>query len=316
MKGFPNIMPEITTHRQVQMPLANDLYNIDSLLSEEERMVRNTVRKFVNKRVLPVIGEHFEAGTFPRELIPEIAELGLFGMHLEGYGCAGLSAVCYGLACQELEAGDSGLRSFVSVQGSLAMFPIFAFGSEEQKQHWLPAMARGEIIGCFGLTEPDFGSEATGIQTHARRDGDSYMLNGTKMWITNGSIADVAVVWARTEDGIRGCLVVRGTPGFTTSDIHHKLSLRASVTSELHFADCRVPAKNILPNVRGMRGPLSCLDEARYGVAWGAIGALRACYETALDYAKTRIQFNRPIGSFQLVQQKLAFMATELVKAQ
>jgi glutaryl-CoA dehydrogenase len=309
-------MTETATHRQVQMPPANDLYNVDSLLSEEERMVRDTVRKFVNERVLPIIGEHFEAGTFPRELIPEIAELGLLGMHLEGYGCAGLSAVCYGLACQELEAGDSGLRSFVSVQGSLAMFPIWAFGSEEQKQRWLPRMARGEVIGCFGLTEPDSGSDPGSMRTTARRDGDSFVLNGTKMWITNGGIADLAVVWARTDEGIRGFLVERGTAGFTTSDVHHKLSLRASVTSELHFEDCCVAAENMLPNVRGLRGPLSCLDEARYGIAWGATGALRACYEVALDYAKTRIQFNRPIGSFQLVQQKLAIMATELVKAQ
>jgi len=309
-------MTESATHRQVQMPPANDLYNIDSLLSEEERMVRDTVRKFVNERVLPIIGEHFEAGTFPRELIPEIADMGLLGMHLEGYSCSGLSAVCYGLACQELEAGDSGLRSFVSVQGSLAMFPIWAFGTEEQKQRWLPPMARGEVIGCFGLTEPDSGSDPASMRTTARRDGDSFVLNGTKMWITNGGIADLAVVWARTDEGIRGFLVERGTAGFTTSDVHHKLSLRASVTSELHFEDCRVATENMLPNIRGLRGPLSCLDEARYGIAWGAIGAARACYEVALDYAKTRIQFNRPIGSFQLVQQKLAIMATELVKAQ
>jgi glutaryl-CoA dehydrogenase len=310
-------MADTTIERhQVQAPSATDLYNVDHLLSEEERMVRDTVRKFVGERVLPIIGEHFEAGTFPRDLIPEIAGLGLLGMHLEGYGCAGLSAVCYGLACQELEAGDSGLRSFVSVQGSLAMFPIYAFGSEEQKQYWLPRMARGEVIGCFGLTEPDFGSDPSGMRTTARRDGDSYVLNGTKMWITNGGIADLAVVWARAEEGIRGFLVERGTPGFTTSDIHQKLSLRASVTSELNFADCRVPAVNTLPNVRGLRGPLSCLDEARYGIAWGATGAARACYEVALDYAKSRIQFKRPIASFQLVQQKLAIMATELVKAQ
>ena len=309
-------MAHTPVERQAQVPSATDLYNIDHLLSEEERMVRDTVRKFVHERVLPIIGDHFEAGTFPRELIPEFAELGLLGMHLDGYGCAGLNAVCYGLACQELEAGDSGVRSFVSVQGSLAMFPIYAFGSEEQKQHWLPRMARGEVLGCFGLTEPDFGSDAGSMRTNARRDGDSYILNGTKMWITNGSIADVAVVWARTEEGIRGFLVERDTPGFTTSNIHRKLSLRASVTSELHFEDCRVPAANMLPNVRGMRGPLSCLNEARYGIAWGAAGAARTCYETALDYAKARIQFNRPIASFQLVQQKLAIMATELVKAQ
>ncbi|HKV58338.1 MAG TPA: acyl-CoA dehydrogenase family protein [Ktedonobacteraceae bacterium] len=309
-------MSSTKTSHQVQMPPASDLYNIDHLLSEEERMVRDTVRKFVNERVLPIIGDHFEAGTFPRQLISEIADLGLMGMHLEGYGCAGLSAVCYGLACQELEAGDSGLRSFVSVQGSLAMFPIYKFGSEEQKQHWLPRMARGEAIGCFGLTEPDSGSDPGSMSTTARRDGDAYILNGTKMWITNGGIADIAVVWAKTDDGIHGFLVERGTPGFSTSDVHHKLSLRASITSELHFEDCRIPADNMLPGVRGLRGPLSCLDEARYGIAWGATGAARACYEVALDYAKTRVQFDRPIASFQLVQEKLAIMATELVKAQ
>ncbi|HEU0002373.1 MAG TPA: acyl-CoA dehydrogenase family protein [Ktedonobacteraceae bacterium] len=309
-------MSSTKTSHQVQMPPATDLYNIDHLLSEEERMVRDTVRKFVSERVLPVIGEHFEAGTFPRELIPEIADLGLMGMHLDGYGCAGLSAVCYGLACQELEAGDSGLRSFVSVQGSLAMFPIHRFGSEEQKQRWLPPMARGEAIGCFGLTEPDSGSDPGSMRTTARRDGDSYILNGSKMWITNGGIADIAVVWAKTDDGIHGFLVERGTPGFSTSDVHHKLSLRASITSELHFEDCRIPADNMLPGVRGLRGPLSCLDEARYGIAWGATGAARTCYEVALDYAKTRVQFDRPIASFQLVQEKLAIMATELVKAQ
>ncbi len=305
-----------TAEPKVQMPSASDLYNIDHLLSEEERMVRDTVRQFVRERVLPIIGEHFEAGTFPRTLIPEVAELGLLGMHLQGYSCAGLSAVSYGLACQELEAGDSGLRSFVSVQGSLAMYPIHAFGSEEQKQRWLPGMARGEIIGCFGLTEPDFGSDAAGMITSARRDGDSYVLNGAKMWITNGSIADVAVVWAKAEDGVRGFLVERGMPGFSTNDIHHKLSLRASITSELHFDECRVPATNMLPGVRGMRGPLSCLNEARFGIAWGATGAARACYEMALEYAKSRIQFKKPIASFQLVQQKLAIMATELVKGQ
>jgi len=309
-------MADTLASRPAQTPPATDLYNLDHLLSEEERMVRDTVRKFVQDRVLPIIGEHFEAGTFPRQLIPELAELGLLGMHLEGYGCAGMSAVSYGLACQELEAGDSGLRSFVSVQGSLAMFPIWKFGSEEQKEHWLPRMARGEAIGCFGLTEPDSGSDPSSMQTRAQRDGDSYILNGTKMWITNGSIADIAVVWAKTDEGIRGLLVERGTPGFSTIDIHQKLSLRASITSELHFADCRVPATNMLPNVRGLRGPLSCLDEARFGIAWGTNGAARACYETALDYAKTRVQFGKPIASFQLVQQKLAIMATELIKSQ
>ncbi len=309
-------MTDTAVERQAQVPSAIDLYNIDYLLTEEERMVRDTVRKFVRERVLPIIGEHFENGTFPRDLIPAVAELGLLGMHIEGYGCAGLSAVCYGLACQELEAGDSGLRSFVSVQGSLVMFPIFAYGTEEQKQHWLPRMARGEVIGCFGLTEPDSGSDPGSMRTTARRDGNAYILNGTKMWITNGGMADMAVVWAKADDGVRGFIVERSTPGFTTSDIHHKLSLRASVTSELHFEDCRVPAENMLPNIRGLRGPFSCLDEARYGIAWGATGAARACYEAALDYAKTRIQFNQPIGSFQLVQQKLAIIVTELVKAQ
>jgi len=307
-------------HGRAPQPSPLDLYNVDSLFSEDERLVRDTVRKFVRDQVLPIIGEHFEAGTFPRSLIPQIAEMGLFGMHLEGYGCAGLNAVSYGLACQELEYGDSGLRSFVSVQGSLAMFPIWAFGSEEQKQTYLPKMAAGELIGCFGLTEPDSGSDPGSMRTIARRDGDSYVLNGTKMWITNGGIADLAVVWAKTagdaEDGIRGFIVERGTPGFTTSDVHHKLSLRASVTSELHFADCRIPAARMLPNVRGLRGPLSCLDEARYGIAWGANGAARACYEAALDYAKTRIQFDKPIGAFQLTQRKLADIATELVKAE
>jgi glutaryl-CoA dehydrogenase len=297
-------------------PSALDLYNIDHLLTQEERLVRDTVRSFVRERVLPIIGEHFEAGTFPRELIPEVAQMGLLGMHLEGYGCAGLSAVCYGLACQELEYGDSGLRSFVSVQGSLAMFPIWAYGTEEQKQRWLPKMAQGEVIGCFGLTEPDYGSNPAGMLTRAVKDGDSYVLNGSKMWITNGSVADLAVVWARAEDGIRGFLVEKGTKGFTASDVHHKLSLRASVTSELHFDDCRIPAENMLPGVRGIRGPLSCLDEARYGIAWGANGAALACYESAMDYAKTRVQFGKPIGGFQLTQRKLAIMATELVKAQ
>src|SRR5579859_1833788 len=304
------------THGRAPQPSPLDLYNVDSLFSEDERLVRDTVRKFVRDQVLPIIGEHFEAGTFPRSLIPQIAQMGLLGMHLEGYGCAGLNAVSYGLACQELEFGDSGLRSFVSVQGSLAMFPIWAYGSEEQKEKYLPKMATGKLIGCFGLTEPDFGSNPSGMATTARKDGESYILNGTKMWITNGGIADLAVVWAKVDGDIRGFIVERDTPGFTTSDVTHKLSLRASITSELHFADCRVPATNLLPNVRGMRGPLSCLNEARYGIAWGATGAARACYEVALDYAKSRIQFSKPIASFQLVQQKLVIMATELVKAQ
>jgi glutaryl-CoA dehydrogenase len=298
------------------MPSPTDLLNLDSLLDDEERMIRDTVRRFVRERVNPIIGEHFEAGTFPRELIGEMAEMGLLGMHLEGYGCAGLSAVSYGLACQELEAGDSGLRSFVSVQGSLAMFPIRAFGSEEQKEYWLPRMARGEVIGCFGLTEPDHGSDPSGMRTNARLEGDTYVLNGSKMWITNGSVADLAVVWAKAEEGIRGFLVEKGTPGFTASDIKHKLSLRASVTSELYFDNCRIPATSVLPGVVGLRGPLSCLSEARFGIAWGATGAHRACYEAALEYAKSRVQFGKPIAGFQLVQQKLAIMATELVKSE
>ncbi|HEX9067526.1 MAG TPA: acyl-CoA dehydrogenase family protein [Ktedonobacterales bacterium] len=313
-------MPDTTSTshatKKALTPPAMDLYNTDRLYDEDELTVRETVRRFVRERVLPVIGEHFEAGTFPKELIPEIADLGLLGMHLEGYGCAGLNAVSYGLACQELEYGDSGIRSFVSVQGSLVMFPIHAFGSEAQREKYLPKMAKGELIGCFGLTEPDYGSNPSGMLTTARKDGDHYVLNGAKMWITNGGMADVAVVWAKAEDGIRGFIVERGTPGFTTRDMTHKLSLRASVTSELHFADCRVPAASMLPNVRGLRGPLSCLDEARFGIAWGANGAARACYEAALDYSKSRVQFGRPIGGFQLTQRKLAIMVTELVKAE
>src|SRR5438874_1285593 len=307
-------MADTTVERQVQMPPATDLYNIDHLLSEEERMVRDTVRKFVSERVLPIIGDHFEAGTFPHELIPTIAALGLLGMHIEGYGCAGLSSVCYGLACQELEAGDSGLRSFVSVQGSLAMFPIWAFGSEEQKQEWLPRMAKGEVIGCFGLTEPDFGSDPARMRTAARRDGSDWILSGTKMWITNGSIADVAVVWARTDEGVRGFLVPKGTHGFTAKDIERKLSLRASVTSELVFDECRLPADAVLPEVRGMRGPLSVLNEARFGIIWGVMGAARACFQTALEYAKSRVQFGKPIAGFQLTQAKLVDMLVELNK--
>src|SRR5450755_4649495 len=300
-----------------KIPSATDLYNIDHLLSEEERMVRDTVRKFVQERVQPIIGEHFEAGTFPRTLIPEVAELGLLGMHLEGYGCAGLSAVSYGLACQELEAGDSGLRSFVSVQGSLVMFPIHAYGTEEQKQHWLPRMARGEAIGCFGLTEPDSGSDPSSMTTNARRDGDTYILNGTKMWITNGSIADVAIVWARTDEGIRGFLVERGTPGFTSSDLHGKLSMRVSVTSSLAFSDCRVPASAMLPGAQGLKGPLGCLSQARFGIGWGVLGAAMDCFETARQYSILRKQFDdRPIASHQLVQEKLAWMITEITKGQ
>jgi glutaryl-CoA dehydrogenase len=292
-----------------------DFLDLDRLLSDEERLIRDTTRSFVADRVLPEVAGWFERGELPRELAKELGDLGLLGMHLEGYGCAGTNAVSYGLACLELEAGDSGARSFVSVQGSLAMYPIWRYGSEEQKRRWLPAMAAGEVIGCFGLTEPDFGSNPAGMRTSARRDGGDWVLNGTKMWITNGGIADLAVVWARTDDqGVRGFLVPAGTPGFSTRDIGRKLSLRASVTSELVLEDCRLPADAVLPEVRGMRGPLSCLDEARYGIVWGSMGAARACFQSALEYATTRVQFDRPIGGFQLTQQKLADMLVELSK--
>jgi glutaryl-CoA dehydrogenase len=292
-----------------------DFLDLDRLLSDEERLIRDTTRSFVADRVLPEVAGWFERGELPRELAKELGDLGLLGMHLQGYGCAGTSAVSYGLACLELEAGDSGARSFVSVQGSLAMYPIWRYGSEQQKRRWLPAMAAGEAIGCFGLTEPDFGSNPAGMRTSARRDGDDWVLNGTKMWITNGGIADVAVVWAHTEDeGVRGFLVPAGTHGFSTRDIERKLSLRASVTSELVLEDCRLPADAVLPEVRGMRGPLSCLNEARYGIVWGSMGAARACFQSALEYATTRVQFDRPIGGFQLTQQKLADMLVELSK--
>jgi glutaryl-CoA dehydrogenase len=292
-----------------------DFLDLDHLLSEEERLIRGTTRGFVADRVLPEVAGWFERGELPRELAKELGDLGLLGMHLEGYGCAGTNAVSYGLACLELEAGDSGARSFVSVQGSLAMYPIWRYGSEEQKRRWLPPMAAGEVIGCFGLTEPDFGSNPAGMRTSARRDGGDWVLNGTKMWITNGGIADVAVVWARTDDeGVRGFLVPAGTPGFSTRDIGRKLSLRASVTSELVLEDCRLPGDAVLPEVRGMRGPLSCLNEARFGIIWGSMGAARACFQSALEYSATRVQFDRPIGGFQLTQQKLADMLVELSK--
>jgi glutaryl-CoA dehydrogenase len=291
-----------------------DFLGIDALLSDEEKMLRDTVRQFVRDRVLPDIEKWFDSGEVPRELATEFGELGLMGMHLTGYGCAGVNSVSYGLACIELEAGDSGVRSFVSVQGSLAMFPIWAYGSDGQKEEWLPRMAAGEALGCFGLTEPDFGSDPSRMRTAARRDESDWVLNGTKMWITNGGIADIAVVWARTDDGVRGFLVPRGTRGFTTRDIHRKLSLRASVTSELVFEDCRLPGDAVLPGVVGMKGPLSCLNEARFGIIWGSMGAARACYESALEYSKTREQFDRPIGGFQLTQQKLVNMLLEINK--
>lgn len=295
-------------------PDAIDFIDVASLLSDEERLVRDTVREYVRERVLPNVAEWFEAGTLPRELGRELGRLGLLGMHLQGFGCAGASAVAYGIACLELEAGDSGVRSFASVQGSLAMYAIYRWGSQAQKTTWLPRMARGELIGCFGLTEPDFGSNPAGMRTRARRDGGDWILDGTKMWITNGSIADLAIVWAQTEDGIRGFVVPRDSKGFAASDIHRKLSLRASVTSELVLSDCRVPADALLPLAEGLSGPLACLNEARYGIVWGAMGAARTCYENALDYAKTRVQFDRAIGGYQLTQQKLVNMLLELNK--
>lgn len=295
-------------------PDAVDFIDCSKLLSDEERLVRETVATYVRERVLPNVADWFEEGTLPRELGPELGRLGLLGMHLRGYGCTGASAVCYGIACLELEAGDSGLRSFASVQGSLAMYAIYRWGDEKQKQNWLPAMARGELIGCFGLTEPDFGSNPAGMRTYAVRDGSDWILNGTKTWITNGSIADVAIVWAQTADGIRGFIVSRAAKGFSASNIHRKLSLRASITSELVFADCRVPAEALLPHAEGLSGPLACLNEARYGIVWGAMGAARSCYETALEYSKTRVQFDHPIGGYQITQEKLVDMLLELNK--
>lgn len=301
----------------------HDFFDIDSSLSEEERAVRDSVRRFVDDRILPVIGDAYIQGRFPKELIPEMADLGLFGANLpEEYGCAGLNNVAYGLIMQELERGDSGIRSFASVQGALVMYPVYAFGSEEQKQRYLPGMARGEIIGCFGLTEPDFGSNPSGMITMAREQPDgSWVLNGAKMWITNGSTAQVAIVWAKTngdpsDRSIRGFIVPTDAPGFTARDQKGKLSLRASDTSELVFQDVHLPADAILPNSGGIKSPLMCLTQARYGISWGAIGAAMACYEEALGYAQNRVMFDRPIGAFQLQQQRLAEMLTEIVKAQ
>jgi glutaryl-CoA dehydrogenase len=294
-------------------PDPRDFLAIDALLSDEEILLRDTVRQFVGDRILPDIADWFEEGIFPsKQMAKEMGALGLLGMHLEGYGCAGTSATAYGLACLELEAGDSGARSFVSVQGSLAMFPIWAYGSEEQKQEWLPRMAAGEAIGCFGLTEADSGSDPGSMRTRAIRDGDDWLLNGTKMWITNGGVADVAIVWAQTDEGVRGFVVPTDTAGFSTQDIHKKVSLRASVTSELILEDVRLPEDAVLPGVVGLRGPLSCLNEARFGILFGAMGAARACFEAALDYTLDRKQFDAPIASFQLTQQKLADMAVSV----
>jgi glutaryl-CoA dehydrogenase len=292
-----------------------DFLDVDYLLSDEERDIRDTVREFVRDRVLPNVGDWFEEATIPLELALDLGKLGVLGMHLDGYGCAGSSATAYGLVCMELEAGDSGVRSLVSVQGSLAMYAIHRWGSEEQKQEWLPRMAAGDAIGCFGLTEPDAGSDPGAMRTRARRDGTDWILHGQKMWITNGSVADVAVVWAATEDGVRGFLVPKGSRGFTTQDIHKKLSLRASVTSELLLDEVRLPAEALLPEATSLRGPLSCLNEARFGIVFGAVGAARACFESALEYSRERLAFGRPIAATQIQQQKLAFMAMEVNRA-
>ncbi|MGB6059645.1 MAG: acyl-CoA dehydrogenase family protein [Microthrixaceae bacterium] len=312
----------MSDHRPLRQAIdPRDLLDTDSLLDDTEILLRDTVRQFVSERIVPEVGEWFDQGVFPREMAKEFGKLGLLGMHLDGYGCAGTSATAYGLACTELEAGDSGARSFVSVQGSLAMFPIHAFGSEEHRQQWLPGMAAGDLIGCFGLTEPDSGSDPSSMRTTARRDGDDWVLNGSKMWITNGSIADVAVVWARTDPegpdkgAVRGFVVPTDTPGFSAPEIHRKVSLRASVTSELVLDEVRLPGDAVLPGVSGMRGPLSCLNEARFGISFGAVGAARACYEAALDYSLGRVQFDKPIASFQLTQRKLVDMMVKVQRA-
>jgi glutaryl-CoA dehydrogenase len=294
-----------------------DYYGIEALLTEEQRMVRDAVRDWVEKEFVPIVAEHHRAGTFPMEVAKPLGEMGVFGATLKGYGCAGLDNVAYGLIMQELERGDSGLRSFASVQSGLVMYPIFTYGSEGQKEKWLPRLQSGESLGCFGLTEPDHGSDPGSMATRAIKKGNEYVLNGTKLWITNGSVAEVAVVWAKGDDGeIGGYLVERGTPGYSTLDIHGKFSMRASITSELAFADCKIPLENKLPGANGLKGPLGCLSQARYGIAWGAIGAAMACYDWSLRYAQQRIQFGKPIGSFQLVQQKLVWMITEITKAQ
>ena len=292
------------------------MYDVRSELSDDERMVQETVARFVDDAVIPLMREAFEQHAFPMELVPQVAELGLFGSSIDGYDCAGLNSVCYGLICQELERGDSGLRSFVSVQSSLVMFPIHAYGSDEQKDRWLPAMARGEAIGCFGLTEPHGGSDPSNMKTHARRDGDDWIINGAKMWITNGSIADVAVVWAMTDEGVKGFLVEKDTPGYTTQEIENKFSLRASVTSALFFDNVRVSDANVLPGVTGLKGPLSCLTQARYGISWGVIGAAQACLTEVLNYTEDRVLFDRPISHTQTIQIRMADMARRITTAQ
>jgi glutaryl-CoA dehydrogenase len=293
-----------------------DFFALDDLLTADERMVRDSVKRFVEREVLPSVEKHFAAETFPRDLIPQMAELGIFGANMKGYGCAGMNNVAYGLIMQELEAADSGLRSFASVQSALSMYAIYSCGSEDQKNRFLPEMAKGKLIGCFGLTEPDHGSDPGGMETRARKDGDGWVLNGTKRWITNGSISDIAIVWAKVDEGITGFLVERGTPGFSTRDIHGKFSMRASITSELIFEDVKLTRAAHLPTSRGLKAPLGCLTQARYGIAWGAIGAARSCYNTALDYVKSRRQFSRPLAGYQLVQAKLVRMLTEITKAQ
>lgn len=294
-----------------------DYYNIDDLYSDDEKLVRLTVKNFVDDNVIPIIEKYYLDGKFPEEIIPQIAELGIFGINLpQKYGCAGLNNICYGLAMQELERGDSGLRSFASVQNSLVMYPIFTFGSEEQKDYWLPRLASGEKIGCFGLTEPDFGSNPAGMLTNAKKVDGGYIINGSKMWITNGSIADLAVVWAKLEDKVHGFLVEKSFKGFSAPEMKGKHSLRASITSELIFQDVFVPEENILPHTEGLKSPLMCLNQARYGIAWGVVGSMMMCYQTALDYSLSRIQFGKPIASFQLTQEKLVFMLTEITKAQ
>jgi glutaryl-CoA dehydrogenase len=309
---------DASTARKTSIPALNplDLYNVRALLSEEEQMVQDSVARLVDEKVIPIIGRCFEDHHFPREIVPELAELGLLGVYLKGYGCAGLNAVSYGLICQELERGDSGIRSFVSVQTSLCMYPIYAFGSEAQKQKYLPGMARGEIIGCFGLTEPHGGSDPANMRTHARRKGKDWVLNGAKMWITNGSIADVAVVWAMTDEGIRGFLVDKDMKGFSAPEIERKFSLRASVTSSLFFDNVVVPEENMLPGVSGLKGPLSCLTQARYGISWGVIGAAQACLGQLLDYTKSRVLFGRPLSHTQAIQMRLADHSRRITTAQ
>ncbi len=306
----------MTTAPPVEAPDAMDFYCIRGLLDEDEQAIQDAVARFVDDRVIPVVADAFEEGRFPKELVPEIVEMGLLGCNINGYGCGGLSHVCYGLISQELERGDAGIRSFVSVQGSLCMYPIYTYGSEEQKQRWLPAMARGEAIGCFGLTEAGGGSDPGAMTTTAKRDGDDWILNGSKMWITNGTIADVAIVWAATDEGIRGFLVEKDMQGYSTRDIEHKFSLRASITSELFFDDVRVPAANMFPEIRGLRGPLSCLTQARYGIAWGVLGAAQACFKEVLEYAKVRELFGRPLSHTQTIQLRLADMSRRITTGQ